>query len=103
MRVFEKPLLNRANRFWVIRSVRFWRSTEEFLRENQKRAKSSEIANNLMKQGISIGGKHKGSRVSSYLSAARSIFDNNRQEGGYGLVEWGNQKELGQSVSSGPH
>lgn len=67
------------------------------LRLLNQRQTSSQIAAALVKDNVSIGGDDmptKTARVSAHLSAAKTIFDNDRAAGGYGLVEWKNPKGL---------
>jgi hypothetical protein len=66
------------------------KAAEQYLRKRGKRAKSGEIAKALIAEGVKIGGKDHGSRVSAYLSAAKGTFDNDRKSGGYGLKSLGN-------------
>jgi hypothetical protein len=64
-------------------------ATAEFLRQRRERCTSSVITGALEQMGVAIGGQNKASRVSGYLSGAKTTFDNVRGEG-YGLLEWKN-------------
>lgn len=59
----------------------------DYLRTRGKRATSTEMADDFKAKGIDIPGVQKASTLSAYLSGAKDIFDNVRDQG-YGLVEW---------------
>jgi hypothetical protein len=60
----------------------------EFLRTRGRRATSTEIAPALVAKGITWGGDNSPQHLSSYLSTAKHLFDNDSARGGYGLLEW---------------
>lgn len=60
-----------------------------FLRQRKQRCTSGTITAALDQAGVAINGEDRASRVSAYLSAAKTVFDNVRGEG-YGLREWHN-------------
>jgi hypothetical protein len=66
-------------------------AAEAYLREKGSRAPSGEILKVVTSQGIRVGGKNPGSTLASYLSYS-ALFDNDKNEGGYGLVEWSQLK-----------
>lgn len=61
-------------------------AAETFLRNKGERARSEEIAQALLSQGIALG-KRPASTVSAFLAGAPSRFDNVKPHG-YGLTEW---------------
>jgi len=63
-------------------------TTADFLRSKGSRAASGEILKTLNARGIEVPGKKPTAVVASYLSHSPR-FDNIRDEGGYGLPEWG--------------
>jgi hypothetical protein len=57
-----------------------------YLREIRRRATGGEIAKAMLLKGFEIRGKKPSAVVSAALTSSRD-FDQNREEGGYGLVE----------------
>jgi hypothetical protein len=62
-------------------------ATSEYLREQQRRAPSTEILQALRERGIEVTGQKPNAVVASILSHSE-LFKNVRGEG-YGLTEWG--------------
>lgn len=58
-----------------------------YLREINRRMNSTQMAPELIKRGVPLSGKNPASTLSAYLSAAKDLIDNRRDEG-YGLKEW---------------
>ncbi|MCB4822694.1 hypothetical protein [Roseicella aerolata] len=59
----------------------------DYLREKGARAETPEIVTAIEGRGVCIPSSNKIGVVSSYLSSAKGIFDNQRGQG-YGLKEW---------------
>lgn len=63
----------------------------KYLKAKGARAPASELLEPVTKEGVSIGGKEPVKALSAYLSSSKA-FNNQRELGGYGLVEWGHSR-----------
>lgn len=73
-------------------AVRVVEATEKMLELVGRRLTSGQVTKQLLADGHELSGADlpgKAGRVSAHLSAAKKIFDNDRDQGGYGLVRWG--------------
>jgi hypothetical protein len=73
------------------KTARIEAAAAKYLKEKGARAPASEILVAVTKAGIPIGGKEPVKALSSYLSGSKA-FNNQRDLGGYGLVEWGHAR-----------
>lgn len=64
----------------------------DHLRAKRKRATSGELADVVMRSGIHLSGVTPSKSLAAVLSNSK-LFDNIREEGGYGLVEWLERKQ----------
>jgi hypothetical protein len=71
----------------------------EFLRIRSKRATSGELTPVVLGAGISLPGANPTKTLSAYLSTSE-LFDNDREKGGYGLVEWSQRVREDETATS---
>lgn len=70
------------------KTARIDAAAAKYLRAKGGRAPASELLVAVTKEGIAIGGKEPVKALSAYLSNSKA-FNNQRDQGGYGLAEWG--------------
>ncbi len=63
----------------------------DYLRAKRKRATSGELAEVVIKSGIHLSGVMPSKSLAAVLSNSK-LFDNIREEGGYGLLEWSHDR-----------
>jgi hypothetical protein len=63
----------------------------QYLRQKGRRATSGELLAAMKSAGMEITGSEPNKALSAYLSNSKAL-NNVREFGGYGLVEWGNNK-----------
>lgn len=69
------------------KTARIEAAVADHLAKTHRRATSGELTEALNAMGISLPGKVPAKSLSAYLSNS-DRFDNDREQGGYGLVEW---------------
>lgn len=84
------------------KTVQVINAVRAYLLKKQARAQSGELLNGLREMGIEVGGKKPTATLAAYLSNAKDVFDNVRDEG-FGLVEWAGSKANGAGDEHQPH
>lgn len=82
------------------KTARIDAAAAKYLKAKGARAPASELLEPVVKQGVVIGGKEPVKALSAYLSNSKA-FNNQRDLGGYGLVEWGHSRGPDLQTKSG--
>lgn len=77
-----------GERALTTKTARIDAAAAKYLRSKGSRAPASELLTAVLGEGIHIGGKEPVKALSAYLSNSKA-FNNQRDQGGYGLAEWG--------------
>lgn len=71
----------------------------DYLRSVSRRATSGELTPVVLKANIALPGANPNKTLSAYLSTSE-LFDNDREKGGYGLVEWSQRVSEDETATS---
>ncbi len=85
---FGAKIIERSD---LTKAMRIERAARKFLNARGRRATASEMLEIMRLDGIEITGAEPVKALSAYLSNSK-ILNNVREFGGYGLVDWGNNK-----------